>query len=813
MASYVSTDNLKTVVQRIQKAIPGKTSQLENDSKFVTKDEIADVIEGKVLNKQEADTRYASINHNHDNTYAKISSVNSSLNSLGTKISTVNNSFDNYYNKEDSDARYLSKNVADISYAAIDHDHNDVYAKIVNVNKSIATVNANIRDTNDSISDMYTRTEVDEKLADLDVTKLKREIIGVSNTVATISNKVKNVVTVDDLPDVSVYARQTELNSLNDTVKAMYTNAEIDGKIAEIKITGGGDGNLDISLDDFKAAIAGEGYAKESWADAKFATIASTYTKNEVDSAIAAAKNSINSDLANTTSKIDNVIDTVIPTLATKDELKEVVGIDASDFASITDLREVSNKVDDIVNIDLPTFATKEDLEKINPNGVDLTTFATHDEVSAAKADIKLDVTTLETNVNTKINDIVDNTIPTLATKDELKNITVDTSGLATNEALDAVEAKVDDIVNTTIPTLATKDDLQNVTVDTSDLAKQADLAALSDKVTGIVDTTIPTLATKDDLKNVTVDTTDLAKAADLTALSGKVTEITDTTIPTLATKTELEDAINAIPAVEVNKAYVSEAVAEGVKPYLLQTDAANTYLTRNSASSTYLTQGNASTTYLNKTDAADTYLSKADAESLFVTETKITDLRAEVTTASDKASSAKSTAETANTTANAANTTAGEAKTTAEGAVTTANEAKTSAENSAAAVTKCQEDVATALEKVDDIKMKVASVYTAAGSRLFETLPEPSEDNLGYVYNVIDAFTTTDKFVEGEGINTAAGTNVVVVLGADNTYQYDLLSIGSIAPLVATADEVLEAMLADDNGAEEDTSSGVAAE
>lgn len=698
MASYISTDNLKTVVQRLQATIPVKTSQLENDSRFVIKDEISDIIEGKVLNKQDADNLYAAINHNHDDIYAKTNNVNSAISSLANKINLVNNTFDNYYGKDESDNRYLTKNQADIAYALIDHNHDDVYAKTVNVNKSIATVNASIRDTNDRLDDMCTKDELNEKLEDLDVAKLKRELIGVSNTVATINNKVKSVTLKIDIPDVSVYARQASLDVLSNTVAGMYTNAQIDGKLSELKINSGDGGDVDINLDDFKNIIAGEGYAKEAWADARFALITNTYTKNEVDAAIAAANSNANAELASTTSKVDNVIDTIIPTLATKEEIANI-SVDTTDLATKTEFREISNKVDDIINIDLPTFATKEELAKINPDSVDLTTFATHDEVTATKADIKLDITTLENNVNSKINDVVNNTIPTLATKE--------------------------------------------------------------------------------DLENVTVDTTDLAKVTDLTALSNKVTAIEDTTIPTLATKEELTNAINAIPAVEVDKEYVATAIANGVEPYLSKENAANTYL--------------------NKTDAASTYLSKADAESLFVTETKVTDLRTEMKTASDNASSAKSTAEAANNTASSANTTATNAKNIAETANNTAEAAKTSAENSASAVVKCQSDIATALEKVNDIKIKVASVYTAAGSRLFKDLPEPSEDNLGYVYNVIDAFTTTDKFLEGAGINTAAGTNVVVVLGDNDTYQYDLLSIGSIAPLVATADEALSFMTADD--------------
>lgn len=69
-----------------------------------------------------------------------------------------------------------------------------------------------------------------------------------------------------------------------------------------------------------------------------------------------------------------------------------------------------------------------------------------------------------------------------------------------------------------------------------------------------------------------------------------------------------------------------------------------------------------------------------------------------------------------------------------------------------------------------------IASVYKPAGTVAFADLPALSEDVLGNVYNVSDAFTTTASFVEGAGKTYPAGTNVVVVKVGDD-YKFDVLS------------------------------------
>lgn len=67
-----------------------------------------------------------------------------------------------------------------------------------------------------------------------------------------------------------------------------------------------------------------------------------------------------------------------------------------------------------------------------------------------------------------------------------------------------------------------------------------------------------------------------------------------------------------------------------------------------------------------------------------------------------------------------------------------------------------------------------VGDVYTPAGSMAFANLPTPSADTLGNVYNVTDAFTTDDRFLEGADKAYPAGTNVGIV--ENGGYFYDVL-------------------------------------
>lgn len=80
---------------------------------------------------------------------------------------------------------------------------------------------------------------------------------------------------------------------------------------------------------------------------------------------------------------------------------------------------------------------------------------------------------------------------------------------------------------------------------------------------------------------------------------------------------------------------------------------------------------------------------------------------------------------------------------------------------------------------EVDD---KVSAALTSAivpkGTIAFASLPDPAKANLGYMYNVSDAFTTDARFVEGASKIYAAGANVYVVAvtsGDSTEYKFDV--------------------------------------
>ena len=88
-------------------------------------------------------------------------------------------------------------------------------------------------------------------------------------------------------------------------------------------------------------------------------------------------------------------------------------------------------------------------------------------------------------------------------------------------------------------------------------------------------------------------------------------------------------------------------------------------------------------------------------------------------------------------------------------------------------------------------IDAAVSSVYTPKGSVAFASLPSLSADIVGDVYNVSDAFKTTESFVEGAGKDYPAGTNVVCVTDGD-AQKWDVLAgMVDLSGYVQTSDLV----------------------
>ena len=85
--------------------------------------------------------------------------------------------------------------------------------------------------------------------------------------------------------------------------------------------------------------------------------------------------------------------------------------------------------------------------------------------------------------------------------------------------------------------------------------------------------------------------------------------------------------------------------------------------------------------------------------------------------------------------------------------------------------------DVYTQTQTDQKIAAAVSSTYKPSGSVEFASLPTPSADNLGNVYNVTDAFTAGATFIASEqGQQYPADTNVAVV-EVEGQYYFDALS------------------------------------
>lgn len=85
--------------------------------------------------------------------------------------------------------------------------------------------------------------------------------------------------------------------------------------------------------------------------------------------------------------------------------------------------------------------------------------------------------------------------------------------------------------------------------------------------------------------------------------------------------------------------------------------------------------------------------------------------------------------------------------------------------------------DVYTQTQTDTKIAAAISSTYKPSGSVEFASLPTPSADNLGNVYNVTDAFTAGATFIASEqGQKYPADTNVAVV-EVDGSYYFDALS------------------------------------
>lgn len=87
-------------------------------------------------------------------------------------------------------------------------------------------------------------------------------------------------------------------------------------------------------------------------------------------------------------------------------------------------------------------------------------------------------------------------------------------------------------------------------------------------------------------------------------------------------------------------------------------------------------------------------------------------------------------------------------------------------------------ETVVGALEELANSISSLPSAIVPKGTKTFSQLA-PSTDlaaaNVGFMWNISDAFTTTADFVEGAGVSIPAGANVYVANPSTGVYKYDI--------------------------------------
>ena len=753
--SFVTAGQFKSTTQKVLAKIPKKNSELVNDSNFIT--------------HEEADNSYVDkATHTSD--------INGINNSIEEKTDALTAKFDDY--------------------ALRDHNHDDVYAKTIQVENTVS-------DINEKIDDVTEKTNaVDAKLAnyalknhthDMSSYATKEDVTFVSNTVnekeAAINNKLETeYVTLATLNNEQTgYVKRPDLNSVANSVARISVSLTNYAKKTDIPssknfATADQLKETNQAVDDVRTTV-GAMYTNDqinSKIDSKASQL-TTYTKDEVDAQIAKAELRAGGTVSDETLKgvIAGVgyakTKDIETTYATKEEVNTLTG-------NVYTKQEVDDALTH-VQVDTTNLATKESVDTLKTSVDSMYSNETIDgkfaiyapqettytkiEVDAAiaKAGLNPDGEVSADQIKAIVKEagyITGKDVENLADKDSVNAVKDTVNGLYTNNEIDAMFAN--------LPAVEITQDYVQQKID------DAVQPYLSTEEAGKI------YATKNDLKGVKVDTTDLATKQSVETLTA--------TVNGMYTNEQIDQKISNIPAGGVDEDAVRGIVNTSLTDYAKSADIETTYVKKGSFTATlepYAKKDELTTTlgsYLTKEDAGNTYVSTSD----------ISDMTAKVEKASTDSTAAINTANGAKSVAETATSTAASANEKAEAATTIANEAKEAVETNTATVNASKETIDTVKAQMETLKMAVSSVYVPAGSVVFEELPEANRENLGKVYNIINEFTTDNRFLEGEGVKTAAGTNVVIVSLGDG-YGYDLLSVGASTRAIATPEQVLAAM------------------
>ena len=534
-------------------------------------------------------------------------------------LSTVAEKVKNVYTKAETDTKLEAKAdvsaIPDVSGLAKTAEVETTYAKKTELPdvSGLATKAEVAAITVPSIEGLAKTTDVDTKLADYakktelpsveglatkaEVTEAVTGLAKASEVAATYATKeAVNAVAgldADTVNQLKTLAQNSDLTTVAEKVKNVYTKSETDDKLAsKADVTAIPDVSGLATKQEVTAAVAGvqvpsiEGLAKTTDVEATYAKktelpdVSTLATKDEVTAAVAGVQVPSIEGLAKTTE--------VEATYAKKTELPSIEGLakttevdtKLADYAKKTELPDISGLAtkQEVAAITVPSvegfikgtevdaklvdYAKKAEVETTYAKKTelpDVSGLATKAEVTSAVAAVE--VPSIEglaktTEVEAKLADYAKTTDieAAYAKKTELPSI----EGLAKTTEVDtklADYAKSADIANT----YATKEAVNAVAgldVETVNslkaLAQNSDLATVADKVKNVYTKaeTDTKLATKADVTAIP-DVSGLAVKTEVETTYAKKTELPD--VSGLATKAEVTAAVAgvAVPSIE----------------------------------------------------------------------------------------------------------------------------------------------------------------------------------------------------------------------------------------------------------------------
>ena len=512
-------------------------------------------------------------------------------------LATVAEKVKNVYTKAETDDKLAAKAdvsaIPDVSGLAKTAEVEATYAKKTELPdvSGLATKAEVAAITVPSIEGLAKTTDVDTKLADYakktelpsveglatkaEVTEAVTGLAKASEVAATYATKeAVNAVAgldADTVNQLKALAQNSDLTTVAEKVKNVYTKSETDDKLAaKADVTAIPDVSGLATKQEVTAAVAGvqvpsiEGLAKTTDVEATYAKkselpdVSGLATKQEVTNAVAAVQVPSIEGLAKTTE-----VDTKLADYAKKTELPDISGLATKQEVAAITVPSVEGFIKGAeVDAKLVDYAKKAEVETTYAKKTelpDVSGLATKAEVTSAVAAVE--VPSIEglaktTEVEAKLADYAKTTDieAAYAKKTELPSI----EGLAKTTEVDtklADYAKSADIANT----YATKEAVNAVAgldVETVNslkaLAQNSDLATVADKVKNVYTKaeTDTKLATKADVTAIP-DVSGLAVKSEVETTYAKKTELPD--VSGLATKAEVTAAVAGVtvPSIE----------------------------------------------------------------------------------------------------------------------------------------------------------------------------------------------------------------------------------------------------------------------